>query len=988
MTEDLPSELGVEHSILSWLDGLSWETHGGDSSEWGATILDQRYDRSPNQIVYWDILREQVIALNDDITESNVDTFLNSLRRDLDHDNLMEGNQEFHQLLSRGKKFKAKHNNGTTKPIYIDLIDFEQPENNRFIAVNQFRVSRTHSIRPDIVLFVNGIPLATMELKSLAQNNDYYDAIDDLHDYEEDVPRLFIPGLFNIAADTTELRYGAVGASTEFYEPWNDAPTEYQDDNEMKQAVQALCNPGTIIDILDNFVFYERKTDGLAKIIPRYMQYYAVLRILDRVADGIHTNGLIWHTQGSGKSYTMLYAAKNLLEQNILDTPQIFIIVDTAKLSSQMGDTLSNIEFAQAEVADSIQHLQQLIEDGASQLVLTTIQKFQDVDPDTAGNDEVVVMSDEAHRFMEEDLGSRLDAALPDAYHFGFTGTPVREGEKEHHHNTFREFSPPGEEYLHRYSVRDGIEDELILPVYFTLWHDVEWNINEAGLDDTFEDSFRELSPEEKLEIIMESVTSTELAELRPRVKAYVKKIDAHFDGVDENGWKGMVVTPSREAAALYGELLIEQRDAEEVKVLYTSTGDDSKLVKQFHTTPDERDEIIRDFRKDEYPKLLVVHNMLLTGFDAPILKTIYLDRNLRNHTLMQAIARTNRVAKGKNNGEIVDFQGVFQNIDEALDYDAETKEYAAQDRDELFADLETTLDALEDLFEGIPKNDSQESLTACLARVSKYPEKREFKRLYDDLQDLYESLAPDGELISSGASKRYKWLTRVYIAFQRDINREENPEDDAREKTKHIIEENVDIAAIQDQYPVYTLSEEHLEAVKQLDDPAAQATKIIHTTKDHLQPRANQNPRYKQLSERVTEVVNNWNTGGMDDPEAVEVLERLERKTIAVKTEAEERGMSDAEFAVFTALMDEQTDHIDDEAEAETLAQDIVDAFEQEIDTTFEGWRTNDDTLRDIEITIIDVLVKEHGHPELVKADSFVENLRDYLVENYGNPV
>lgn len=769
MADVLPREQGVERSILQWLDGLGWETYGKDD-DWGATVLDREYDRATSEVIYWEILREQVIAINDDITENNVDSFCNSLRRDLDHDNLMDGNRAFHTLLRAGKKFNVKHdNNGTSKPTYIDLIDFEDPENNRLIAANQFRVSRTHSIRPDITLFVNGIPLVNFEVKSLAQDNDYYDAIDNLREYEVDVPRLFVPGLFNVAADTTELRYGAVGVGREFYEPWSTAPEEYEDPIPMKQAVGALCDPATVLDILDNYVFYERSTGGNAKIIPRHMQYYACQRILQRVHTDDHKRGLIWHTQGSGKSYTMLYAAKNLLERDVISSPQVFIIVDTDKLASQMSDNLSNIGFERSVVAGSRDRLQDLIEEGQSQLVLTTIQKFQEVEPDSAGNDEIVVMSDEAHRFMEKDLGSRLEAAMPHAYHFGFTGTPVHEGESQLDRNTFREFSPEGEESLHSYSIRQGIDDDLIKPVFFKLWHDIEWEIDEDAMDVEFEESFRGLSTEEKLEVIQDSFTSTELAELRTRVEAYVEKINEHFDEkVDANDWKGMVVTPSREAAALYGELLLDSRPDDEVEVLYTSTGDDSKRLRRFHTTSEERDKIVRRFREEDTPKLLVVHNMLLTGFDAPVLKTMYLDRNLKNHNLLQAVARTNRPAEGKTNGEIVDFQGVFRNIDDALEYDDETKQFAARDEEQLFEKLTEQLDALEKIFKDIPRDDTQETMQACLARVSKHPEKRDFKQGYRRLQDLYESVSPDGWLVESGIQRRYQWISRVYVAFQR----------------------------------------------------------------------------------------------------------------------------------------------------------------------------------------------------------------------------
>jgi len=260
-------------------------------------------------------------------------------------------------LLTKGKTFTVRRDDGVTKTVYVNLIDYENPENNAFHAVNQFSVSRETTIRPDVNLFVNGIPLVTMELKSRAQDNDWHDAVSDLLSYQDDVPRLFAPGLFNVAADTMELRYGAVGAPREFYEPWNDAPEKFEDDNEMRQAVKALCNPGTLLDLLKNFVFYERRAGGDAKIVPRYMQYYAVNAILDRVGKGEDKTGLIWHTQGSGKSFTMLYAAENLLARNMADNPQVFIIVDTDKLNSQMRDQLANLSLERWTEATGIDHL-------------------------------------------------------------------------------------------------------------------------------------------------------------------------------------------------------------------------------------------------------------------------------------------------------------------------------------------------------------------------------------------------------------------------------------------------------------------------------------------------------------------------------------------------------------------------------------------------------------------------------------------------------
>jgi len=983
----IPSEGGVERSLLSWLDGVGWETHGQDGGR-GANVLDETYERDSHEVIYWDLLAEQLIEINDDVTEDNVRKFLSSLKRDLDAENLMDGNRTIYRLLTKGKSFSVQRDDGTSETVYVDLIDHETPENNRFHAVNQFSVSRETTIRPDVNLFVNGIPLVTMELKSLAQDNDWHDAVSDLKDYEDDVPRLFVPGLFNVAADTMELRYGAVGAPKEFYEPWNDAPEMFADDNEMRQAVRALCNPETILDLLKHFVFYERRAGGDAKIVPRYMQYYAVNRILERVEEGEHDRGLIWHTQGSGKSFTMLYAAENLLSRSdVVRNPQVFIIVDTDKLNSQMRDQLANLSLEQWEEAESIDHLQRLIEEGQSQLVLTTIQKFEDVDPDVQGNDEVVVMSDEAHRFMEADLGSRLDAALPDCYHFGFTGTPVREGERHEDRNTFREFSPEGEDYLHRYSVKQGIDDGLILPVYFTLRHEMEWDIDEAGLDEEFEHEFRGMTTDEKREFIQETVTSRTMAELEPRVDRAVAEIDAHYDEhVAPNGWKGMVVTPSRRSAAMYGKRLIERRDEDEIEVLYTSNKGDPDLIQRFHTDSEERDGIVKEFKEDGNPKLLVVHNMLLTGFDAPILKTMYLDRNLKNHNLMQAIARTNRPAEGKENGEIVDFQGVFENIDEALDYDAETKAYAARDKDELFDDLNEQLANVLDIFDGISQTDSQEATYAAVERVSTHPERRQFKQGFRRLQNLYEAVAPDGRLVSEGIKDDYKWLSRIHVAFKRTTAGEDDPEEDMREKTRDIIGDNVEISEIKRDFPTYKLGEEYLEDVEGLDNPGVKASQIAHATREHLHPRENQNPRYKRLSERVTDIVERWQGDEITDPEAVEALKTVEGEVLEVEREAEDEGMDDAEFAIYTHLTEETSDAIGSDEQAEEVANEIVSQFRDRVDRNYAGWQTNQQTIAEVERLLLDVLVKQYSLGHLISDDDgFVDAVRTYLIENHG---
>jgi type I restriction enzyme R subunit len=805
----------------------------------------------------------------------------------------MAGNRAVHRLLLEGQDFEASHSNGTTKRTYARLIDFTDPSNNRFDAVSQMRVSRGHSVRPDITLLVNGLPVVQMELKSQAQDNDYTDAIADLREYEDKVPRFFYPTLLNVAADTQAFRYGGVGAPPKFYFPWSKASERFQaEGNPMKQATYALLNPETLLDILQGYVFYEQKEGGDAKIVPRHMQYYATRRILGRIEDGASdpdtakTRGLIWHTQGSGKSYTMLFTAKLLLERQPIANPQVFILVDTDKLARQMKDNLSAIGFDRWEYCRRIDHLQRVIEAGQSELVLTTMHAFEDVAPGVQSNPNVEVMADEAHRFMEKELGSRLRAALPDAWNFGFTGTPVHEGYSETARNTFREYCPNGEDPLHHYSIREGLQDGVIVPVYFSIPDEPEWDLDEAGMDEAFEDEFAGQPKEEKLRIIRESLKQSELGELETRIDAYATFVADHYKKkVEPNGWKGMVVAPSRKSAAMYGERLQRLRDDPgDVRVLYTSDEEeDPDLITQFSTDPEERDAITRDFKEKEQPKLLVVYGMLLTGFDAPVLKTMYLDRRLTDHTLLQAIARTNRPAEGKSNGEIVDFQGTFANLDEALHYDKEVVEHAAQSEEKLFEKFEAQLDAVFSIFDGIEKTNTQEAIQDALARVSKHPERREFKQGYKRLQDLYESLSPDKRLVQPEIKRPYGWLSGIWVAFNRTEGRKEDPEDDVREKTLSIVEEHVDVGKVKEDFPIYKVGEEHLDAIEE-QAPAAKASSIAATTKAHLHPKIGENPRYERLSERVEEILSQWQSGHMADPEAVDALERIEQEAMRIR--------------------------------------------------------------------------------------------------------
>jgi len=990
----------VEYALLRWLDAAGWDAYGGPDEPDGGIQLDAKYDRDDrSEVVYWNLLREQLVDLNEEVTDHNVDDVITSLRRDFAGDSLIKTNHDVQEILQKGRQVTLSKSDGTSETVIIDLIDFETPENNSLIAANQFRVRQHELVIPDVVLFINGIPLVVTELKSLTQDSTVSDGIKDIHAYENDAPRLFAPVLFNVAADHELARYGAVDAPEKHYNPWKpDEPVETR--SELKEMAHSLLTPTTLLDILKHFVFYQRQPGGDAKIIPRHMQYHGTRAILQRVSRGQFENGLIWHTQGSGKSFTMFFTARNLLYRSeIVQTPQVLILVDRQNLRDQMADDLGKLVGSEhyEVVTNGAEQLQSLIEEGKSQVIVTTIQLFNNVDGNVQGNDETVVLSDEAHRFMEAKLGSKLDAAFHQYYHFGFTGTPVNE-DTEAGRNTFDHYSEPQDEegYLHRYSMKDGIDDDVILPVHFELRHgNRSWEIDDDVMDKAHDAATGNLDYEERDKLIRETINQQTLAEIRPRVEVIAEEIVDHYQTkLEPSNWKGMVITPSRKAASLYGEELQKHMDPDEVDVVISSAGDSDPITRTYNTSKSERERIIEDFKdEDSNPKILVVCSMLLTGFDAPVLKTIYLDRPLTNHNLLQAIARTNRPAEGKQNGEIIDFAGVFAegNVEEALSYyPPRVRESAAEDIDDLLDEFDEKLDEAVGLFDHIDIDENPETVVECLTYLRKNTEvRRRFKDLYREVENLYDTLAPMGELEDkeTGRPQKYTWLTQVHLAYQRSMNRESDPEKHLREKTKEIVEENVDVERMDDEFEVVEFGPDHLERVREME-PEQGITEVAGAAGDYLDDRAEHHPRYRRLSERVRDVVERWQSDEVSTDKAYEELVELEEDILSVEEEADERDLSPAGHALFTALMDDSeegfAEYIDGENEAEFIAKRVDEELVNRVDTGYDGWETSPRTREDIQQLLLEVVAVEAEKPELCKDDRFLEDAREYLIENH----
>lgn len=940
------TEAGVEAKILEWLEELGWDTYGDPKNNIrGSKKLDKKYDRDPSQVVYWDLLKEKIVELND-IDEEEADKAIRQLKRDLGNEDLIDGNKEFYKKLKRGKKHKIQTDKGS-EWTHLDLIHFpdtddreefveELLDKNSFIALNQFSVRRPDEVRPDVNLFVNGIPLVTMELKNEADENrskkddsDLKKAIDELKDYEEDRKRLFIPGLLNVACDGNKFRCAAVGAKKEFYFPWRSEDyDEY--DYEPRDAVKDLLDPYTLIDIFRYFVFYEDE----AKITPRFMQYRAANKMIEQIKEGEHKTGLVWHTQGSGKSYTMLFTAYKAKKSDFVEDRQFLLIVDRTKLEDQMSEDLENIDFPLFSVAGKGDHLERLLKKDKNQLILTTIQKFKDVESDIKAEVEPkpVVLVDEAHRFTEGKLGNKLKAAVPDAFRFGLTGTPVVEGNSDEDRNTFQEFSSEERGYLHRYSLKEGQRDDVITEVTVTDATDISWSIPEEEMDEEFDEEFGDLPLERRQKILDNYVNNNELSKIEPRVNAVIDKIAWHYNSkLRGNGFKGLVVTPRRKIAALYSDKLRERLNEDEVEAVISVKDDDSSYVKKYKKSDGDERDLIEDFKKNENPKILVVCKKLLTGFDAPILKTLYLDRSLTNHNLLQAMARTNRPMEGKHSGEIVDFRGIFKNPQEALDYkDFEIVEDAVKDTEELAEEFNELLGGLVGILDDFELKNDPEILHKCKVKLQRDEDLgSKFESKYEEAEEIYESLMPHKLLGKDEVENKWSVVSQVYYKLQ-DSEEGRHPEegvirsDQVREKTRKILEKHLEVEKISEKKVEFEQPDRDVEFVEEdEEEPERGVATKGPVLKESLEEKKPENPAYTGLSEKVKEVVQDWKEGKTSE-KALRELENVRDQMDELESEKNNLGMDDTEFSLYKLITEDYSEYISDDTEAEEIANDV----------------------------------------------------------------
>ena len=979
----------VEHYIIHQISGVNLNTNtvsatlGDYSVQWQFQSQEQ-LGRGVNEVLVESELLKALLRLNAEI-EANphlADEVIHKLRAILISVNqvgLVKANEEFFAWMTGEKTMPFGENN---RHVPVKLIDFDDLTRNDYVVTNQFRIHHRETKIPDVVLLINGIPVVVGEAKTpIRPSVSWLDGAHEVHNiYENAVPQLFVPNILSFATEGKELYYGAIRCPLDYWAPWR---IDNDDDQiskalglaEIGKELTDLLSPARLLDVMRNFsLFTSNKKKQRIKVIPRFQQYQGANLIVQRVIEGKIKKGLIWHFQGSGKSLLMVFAAQKLRRDARLKSPTVIVLVDRTDLDTQISSTFNAADVANVETTDSIKELQQMLERDTRKIIISMIHKFRDAKPNMNLRDNIIVLVDEAHRTQEGDLGRQMRAALPNAFLFGLTGTPVNKADK----NTFWAFGAEQDVggYMSRYTFHDSIRDDATLPLHFEP-RLVDVHVDKAALDIAFAE-FKEraaLSDEEADALNQKSAKMAAFLKAPERVEKIVEDISLHFkEKVEPQGFKAMIVTPDRLACVQYKEELDKHFPTEASRVVISTTANDDYDFKQKWAIDKSQQEKIVDEFNDTHTELkfLIVTAKLLTGFDAPILQTMYLDKSIKDHTLLQAICRTNRLYPLKTFGCIVDYFGVFDDAAKALEFDEESVKQVITDLAELKDKLPQAMQDTLAHFAGVDRSmEGFEGLEAAQNAINTNEKKDAFAADFKYLAKLWESLSPDN--ILDPYHNDYKWLAQVYESVK--------PASDNIGKllwltlgaqTTQLIHDNIHVGE------VHTLDEFVLDAdvIENIfNNPDPRKTKQLEKALAKRFKDRDGLPVFKSLSERLEALRDKAEKGLIASIDFVKELCKIAKETIQAEKELDAELQDKTPQAALTELFQElKTDQTP--AVVERIVTDI-DAIVRVV--RFPGWQTTTGGEREVQKSLRKALLKYKLHTDQALFDRAYGYIKEY---------
>lgn len=880
---------------------------------------------------FYGTLRSALIELNSGlVTTDNVQTIIDRMEAAPKN---IAGNREILEWL-RGNRIvydeiEKRHRN-------VALIDFDHPEGNVFQVTTEWtsQLPGRKANRADVLFLINGIPVVIVENKNPKGGDALDRAITQLRRYELQTPELMVtPQVFNVT-HLLQYFYGVT---------WNYARKNVFDwkskrDEHYHDAVQSFFQKKVFLEMLREWVLFYVKDDELQKTILRQHQTRAVAKVISRCADVEKQRGLVWHTQGAGKTFTLITAGRLILQDSArFPGATVILVVDRNELEGQLSGWVDRLlgEMRGAGIviksADSKARLQELLDADFRGLIVSMIHKFDGLRKDSSSREDVFVLIDEAHRSTEGDLGNYLTGALPNATLIGFTGTPI--DRTAHGKGTFKVFGKDDPEgYLDKYSIRESVEDGTTLKLRHALAP------GELSLpQDVLENEFYALTEAEGISDIDElnrildrAVRLKTVLKADARVDAVARFIAKHFrENVEPLGYKAFVVAVDREACALYKEALDKYLPADYTVPVYTKNAADvidHPIIAKLQLDETREKDVRKAFPKPEkLPKILVVTDKLLTGYDAPILYAIYLDKPMRDHVLLQAVSRVNRPYEdekgvGKPCGLVVDFVGVLRDLRKALAFDSRDVNGVIEDLDAL---LKRFLELMNgparrylDAMSGPGGND--EVLDKLLYKRFLDPEaRREFADFYKEVEELYEILSPSAEL--RDYIHPYNRLADLYVMLRNAYGAQAFFYGDVAHKTERLVRESATLNTV---YKITRTAEFDVAALEALQrrgtSDEGKVVNLVRTLERETEREGDRAPHLRSITERATAVLQLLEQRQLSTEDALKEIEAL----IAEKTEADrarkENGLDAGAFAAYWVL------HRDFPTQAINLAREI----------------------------------------------------------------
>jgi len=663
MLKQLTEQSLTEQPSIEWFKQLGYEYKFGPDISTGGVLVERDF----KDVILENRLKNALRRLNPNLPEKGIDEVVYRLKH-IEHPNLEIANKEAWELLTQGVRIKVRDKNGEIKGEIVKVIDFDDPLNNEFLVVNQLSVQGPERIRrPDLVVFINGIPIAIFELKNpRIEEATIQTAYQQLQDYKKDIPDIFKYNQILVISDLSEARYGTISASWEWFKVWRgieDPKEKLKGISQLEVLIKGIFQKSRLLDIIENFIVFEadseKEVSKYTKKIALYHQYFGVnkaiqatLRALKSEGDG--RIGVFWHTQGSGKTLSMVFYVNKARKLEKLNSPTFVFLTDRNDLDNQFYRTFLKTGYAKiAKQAESIKNLEEKLKTAGAELIFTTIQKFGEDFGKLSDRNNIIVIADEAHRSQYAELAARARKALPNASFMGITATPINLKDR----NIRLVFG----DYIDIYPMSQGVKDKAIVPIYYE-GRLVPLHLTNYFIDEDFDKLTQEIEIDEKESLKRKFARLEQAISVPERMEKIAHDIVNHFNGQGIEG-KAMVVTISREVAVKMYKTISNIKNAPEVAVVISKPEEFKNQIKE----TDIR-EIERRFRDPEDSlKIVVVCDMWLTGFDVPCLTTMYFDKPLKNHTLMQAIARVNRIYKDKPGGLIVDYIGIADDLRKAL---------------------------------------------------------------------------------------------------------------------------------------------------------------------------------------------------------------------------------------------------------------------------------------------------------------------------------